>query len=325
MLSSSKRKRAAAVRKSHCHLKAVSLADPAYKKAVNDFFTASVTGDLFPNGDISSALLGNRANEKVTARIISKCTGVAAGLEEVKFFFSRKHRFLKGGIEFIQSAGDGQKIRRGTVLGVLKGRVGDILSIERTVLNFLQRMGGIATMTNDLVKAVSHYTLVTSTRKTILGLTDKKAVVVGGGGTHRINLSDAVLIKDNHISIVKGDLRALMGQMAKIPSACRFVEIEVTSAKQAKLVVDIFSEAEKSYPLHVPFFLMFDNCRPADIKPVIDSLRRRPDCRNIYFEASGGINGKNIRSYAKSGVDVISSGTLTHSAPALDISLEIDA
>ena len=317
-------KRARAVRKTHYCRKAVSLADPGYKKAVIDFFTSSISQDLNPKGDISTIALGSRASKKVTALIIAKCAGVAAGFEEAAFIFKRRYPFFRHKISFKPLIQDGDKIKQGQGLAVLAGAANDLLAAERTLLNFLQRMGGIATLTSEYVKAVPLNVLVAPTRKTLCGLLDKKSVTVGGGGTHRINLSDAILIKDNHLKLLHGNLNALFDLLSEAKLKGRFIEIEVTSVNQAIEAINFHSLFSRKRFCRVPFFLMFDNFKPAEIRKVIHAAKKTGTCENIFFEASGGINGKNILSYAKSGVDVISSGALTHSAPALDISLEID-
>ena len=252
--------------------------------------------DLAREGDITSNLLID-ANEVECVKIVAKQDGVLAGLEEVCWFL-RQHK-----IKCQSKIRDGQKISTGQTILVLQGNLRKILSLERTALNVLQRMSGIATQTNQLVRKVGGKVLICPTRKTQWGLLDKKAVVIGGGGTHRLGLYDFVLIKDNHLKIANRESRIVNLKNS-------FWEVEVESTKQALAMVKLNPKA-----------MMFDNFKPANIKKAIKGIKTIN--KNIIFEASGGINEKNIVSYAKSGVDIISLGALTHSAKALDVSLEI--
>jgi nicotinate-nucleotide pyrophosphorylase (carboxylating) len=182
----------------------------------------------------------------------------------------------------------------------LNGTIKNILKTERTALNILQRMSGIATETNKLVKKIKHKSLLCSTRKTQWGLLDKKAVMLGGGGTHRLGLHDFILVKDNHLAATD---KINWQKLSK-----KFWEIEVDSTKQALV-----------FARYNPDAIMLDNFKPQTIKRTIKKLSPQ-----IIFEASGGITESNLFEYAKTGVDVISMGSLTHSTKSLNINLQVD-
>ena len=193
---------------------------------------------------------------------------------------------------------DGEVVKPGDKIYTFKGDLREVLKLERLILNILQRMSGIATATKTL--STGHHVLVAATRKTPWGLLDKKAVVVGGGGSHRLGLYDWILIKDNHLRIT--------GFNFKRPK--NFWEIEV----------DQENDLAKALALR-PDAIMFDNFSPEKIKKMINQVRKKYP--KIIFEASGMINEKTIKSYAKTGVDVVSVGAITHSVKALDLSLHI--
>jgi len=260
-------------------------------------------------GDITTHLL---IPEKVIvqAEIIAKETGVAAGIEEALIL-------LEGlGIKAKPLVKDGQKIAKGKVLIKIEGNAKNVLALERTVLNLLARMSGIATFTNRIVRKIrkaGYKTVIACTRKTAPGLEyfDKKAVLLGGGDTHRLHLDDMVLIKDNHIAIV-GNVKEAVKLAKKQASFSKKIEVEVSDVNEA-------IEAAKAGA----DIIMLDNFTPEKVKDAINRLKRENLRDKVLIEASGGINEKNIVNFAAAGVDIISLGALTHSAKALDISLEI--
>ena len=262
----------------------------------------------FDSYDITSRALLN--NSPITGEIICRESGVLAGISEAKYLARENQCVLQSFKK------DGESVSSGDVVGYLKGSAGNVLKLERTVLNLIQRMSGIATETNEFVKLVSGRVLVVPTRKTVWGLLDKKACVLGGGGTHRLNLSDAILVKDTHIDLENGNLYEIFRRLTKTKDRGRFIEVEVSSMKEA-------IEAAQMYVKYlantkIPFYLMLDNMSPAQIRNVIRRVSKK-----IYFEASGGINKRNVVAYSNTGVDVISIGRLTNSAQALDFSLKI--
>jgi nicotinate-nucleotide pyrophosphorylase (carboxylating) len=208
------------------------------------------------------------------------------------------------------------------VIAVLEGDAKEMLRMERTILNFLQHMCGVATAAQAYVrKCVRFPVLVCPTRKTPWGLLDKRACVVGGAGTHRLNLSDAVLVKDTHLDLLEHDYRMLADKLAAAQNLGRFVEIEVESMAEGRKASRILAALQKERS--IPCLIMLDNMKPDDIRKFVKELRSSKSWRNILIEASGGISLKNIKEYARTGVDVVSVGAMTHSAQALDISFKI--
>ena len=260
-------------------------------------------------GDVTTHLL---IPEKVMvqAEIIAKETGVAAGIEEALILLESL------GIKAKPLVKDGQKIAKGKVLIKIEGNAKNVLASERTVLNLLARMSGIATFTNRIVRKIrkaGYKTVIACTRKTAPGLEyfDKKAVLLGGGDTHRLHLEDMILIKDNHVAIV-GNVKEAVKLAKKQASFSKKIEVEVSDVNEA-------IEAAKAGA----DIIMLDNFTPEKVKDAINRLKKENLRDKVLIEASGGINEKNIVNFAAAGVDIISLGALTHSAKALDISLEI--
>lgn len=255
-------------------------------------------------GDVTSSILSNK---KITATIIARNEGIVAGTKYAKEIFAIKNcrvQVLKK---------DGQRVRENQAVLRIFGNAKSVLSCERTVLNLLSRMSGIATATNHLVcqvKSVNKKIDLYSTRKTAPGLRffDKEAVEIGGGRKHRVTLSDMIMIKDNHIAS-EGSMVELIKRAKK---KARTFEVEV----------DTFSDAILAVSLGVPI-IMLDNFSPQMIKKTILHLQKMNLRRNVCLEASGGINTKNIKEFAKTGVDMISVGSITNSAKAVDFSLEV--
>lgn len=242
---------------------------------------------------------------------LAKEGGVLAGLPLVSAAFEA----VDPSIDVHASLVDGAYLEPGMTIAHVEGPLAPILSAERIALNFLQRLSGVATATKRLTEAVAGLPVrIVDTRKTTPGLRalERYAVQVGGGQNHRFNLADGVLIKDNHIAA--GRARGLtLGQViaaarAGAPHTMR-IEVEVTS----------FEEAGEAVQTHADVILL-DNMTPSEMKRCVDMIAGR-----ALTEASGGITAENARAIAETGVDIISSGALTHSAPALDISLDIEA
>jgi nicotinate-nucleotide pyrophosphorylase (carboxylating) len=206
------------------------------------------------------------------------------------------------------------KVKKGQTLAVIRHNAAAILSCERVILNLMQRMSGIATLTNDFVKAVAGTkTKVLDTHKTIPGLRalDKYAVCCGGGVNHRLDLQDGILIKNNHISL-GGGLPTVLERALKGRKAGQIVQVEVRS--QAELEQAIAGGAES---------ILLDNMTPSVAKKAVKQIRAA--LPNVSIEASGGMTLKTVRDYALAGVDFISVGALTHSATAVDLSMRITA
>ena len=252
-------------------------------------------------GDITSKLLPKR---KISARIISRENAIVAGATYAKEIFKLKRinaRILKK---------DGSKIKPNQTIMIITGDAGNILTCERTALNLLTRMSGIATQTNQLVKKIPKKTKLYATRKTAPGLRyfDKEAVEIGGGKKHRLRLDEMVMIKDNHIA-VGGSLLTLIKKTKK---KYKKFEVEVENTADALLA------AKEGATI-----IMLDNFSPSQIKKTILVLKNQKLRNKVMLEASGGINSKNISKYGQTGVDIISVGNITNSVKGIDMSLEI--
>ncbi len=308
---------------SHKNDKYFSLINNDYVLLVNRFFEKSIEDDLGIHGDITSKAI---VPEKASGRgiVLSREKGIVAGLEEVKYFFG-KYRVKDLGAFVVKAlARDGDLVGSDQPVLQIFGKGRALLAIERTVLNYIQRMSGIATYTAGLVKMVPKNVLVCPTRKTLWGILDKKGAVVGGGGTHRLNLEDAVLIKSNHLVFSHG-FDEVFEKVMKSKMG-RFFEIEVRSPIEALTVAGLLSKIVNSANMkYATPVIMFDNFSARKIRATIDELKKKGFYKNILFEASGGINEKNIKLYAKSGVDTVSLGSITHSSRAMDFSMKIEA
>ncbi len=271
--------------------------------------------------DVTSSFLIPE-NQQGLGKILAHQAGVVAGVEEVQYFL-KKEISLKS-IRFGALVKDGDKVKNGAALATLEGPVRDLLKAERVVLNTLQRMSGIATQAHVLVQKVPKKVLIVPTRKTLWGLLDKKACTLGGAGTHRLDLQDAILVKDNHLNAIEKSFSQLFNRLTKIPSAklkqVRFIEVEVTSLAEFKKLLDDYHKATiKPNTLYV----MLDNFKVTNVKAAVKYLQKLPIADSVYLEASGGITFKNISAYGKSGVQIISSGSLTHSVTSFDCSFDL--
>lgn len=260
-------------------------------------------------GDITTSLLAPDGCT-VEADIIAKEAGVIAGIEEATVLLESL------GLRFEAYVKDGDEIKPKQVLIRVCGDARTILSAERTILNIMSRMSGIATATRKLVEKIQkagYKTKVACTRKTAPGLLyfDKKAVAIGGGDTHRFHLDDMILIKDNHIAIAGSVEKAVRTAREK---ASFSKKIEVEAAK----VEDVLRAAEVGADM-----VMLDNFSPKQVEEAVKLLKKAGYYGKVLLEASGGITAENIFEYASKGVDIISLGEITHSVKALDISLEI--
>ncbi len=202
----------------------------------------------------------------------------------------------------------------------------EILKLERTILNIISRMSGIATATNYLINKNDLKTQLVATRKTLWGLLDKKAVFIGGGLTHRLSLSDEILIKDNHIDIMVNNFHLTrLESLEKIlvfiknSQTKRPFEIEVENEKEAYFLNNFYQKMNITAPL----IIMLDNFESKIALRTIKTIKQQKNIISVIFELSGGINEDNIKDYDKIGADVISIGALTHSVKALNISLKL--
>jgi nicotinate-nucleotide pyrophosphorylase (carboxylating) len=260
-------------------------------------------------GDITAAAIAP-ANLATQAEVVAKADGTVAGLEETIALAELI------GLKVECECADGQEVKSGQRIMLLSGDAQTILTAERTMLNLLSRMSGIATTTKNLtakIKKANLKTRIAATRKTALGFMyfDKKAVIIGGGDPHRLHLDDMVLIKDNHL-VLAGSLENALKLAKENASFSKKIEVEVTkpadALKAAQLGADI---------------IMLDNFSPMQAKEAVALLKKEGFYGKVLVEASGGITEDNLLDYAKAEVDLISLGALTHSVKALDISLEI--
>ncbi|MHA1580880.1 MAG: carboxylating nicotinate-nucleotide diphosphorylase [Candidatus Baldrarchaeia archaeon] len=260
-------------------------------------------------GDITTEIIVPE-NLRVKAQIIAKAPGIIAGIEEASILLKELNVNVKSAIN------DGSNVDAGTVIMEIEGPAKSILICERTVLNLLMRMSGIATLTHQMVekaKKANPKIIVAGTRKTAPGLRyfDKKAIRIGGGDTHRLRLDDYILIKDNHI-VITGGVKEAIKKVKEAASFTKKIGIEVQSVEDALIAAKEGAD-----------IIMLDNMKPNEIKKIIKRLKEEGLRSKVLVEASGGIIPDNVEEYAETGVDIISSGYLTHSVKALDISLEI--
>ncbi|MBP1912573.1 nicotinate-nucleotide pyrophosphorylase (carboxylating) [Thermococcus stetteri] len=256
-------------------------------------------------GDVTSEAV---IPEELGARavIIAKQDGVIAGIEEANALFEHF------GVKVKVKKRDGERVKKGDIVLELEGNARAILLVERTALNIMGRMSGIATEVRRLsetVKKVNPKVRVAGTRKTLLKPIDKRALLIGGGETHRFSLSDAILIKDNHLALVPLE-EAI--KRAKEFSVYKVVEVEVESLEDALRAARAGADV-----------IMLDNMKPDEIAEVVEALKREGLRKRVRIEVSGGVTPENITEYAKLDVDVISLGYLTHSVKNFDVSLEI--
>ena len=290
------------------HASSASTVLPPLPPSVFRLIDLALDEDL-GRGDLTSeAIFGE--HDQTRATLLAKSALCLSGLDVVQAVFHR----VDARIVCQPLYRDGSLVRPGTPVMNVEGPVRGVLAAERTVLNFLQRLSGIATLTRKYVDSVAGTgTRLVDTRKTLPGFRflDKRAVRHGGGHNHRADLGSGVLIKDNHIAAAGSVTAAIEAVRESAPHSVR-IEVEVTTLAQ-------ISEALAAQA-HV---LLFDNMSPAQVKEALTLLPPRGDVRRPLVELSGGITLGTLRSYAEAGADLISVGALTHSAPAADISLEV--
>jgi nicotinate-nucleotide pyrophosphorylase (carboxylating) len=308
----------------------LTLENKEYKLWVFRYTFLEFEKDLGEYGDITTDGL-IKDGKNITARIYANENGIMAGGEEIHFFLMASDPTFKPRLSTItitQRLEDGKYFTKDDMLIELNGDAKHILKAERVILNLLQHMTGIATQTQKIVektKRINPHILVVPTRKTTWGLLDKKAVTLGGGGTHRLNLSDAVLIKDNHLTLFEGDVNKLLRSFHPPVSPYKFFEIEFEDFEKIPEYAKLIHELQKNNALPKPVIIMFDNVSPENINKTLNIIQQEPYYDELLFEASGGINEENISEYAKTGVDLISLGSLTQKITPIDLSLEIGA
>jgi nicotinate-nucleotide pyrophosphorylase (carboxylating) len=272
---------------------------------IEDAVKAALKEDLGHGFDITSDLL---IPASATARGVLRAreAGKLAGLIVALSTFS----ILDGDFEMSVNVSDGEDMKAGKVIAEIEGPARAMLTAERVALNFLNHMSGVATMTAEFVREIKGTGAeICDTRKTLPGLRlfQKYAVYIGGGSNHRFGLDDAVLIKDNHIAVA-GSIGGAIDQVRMLAGHTKKIEIEVDSIKQLEEVLE-HGGAD---------IVMLDNFTPANLKKAVKLAKG-----HVTLEASGGVSLENVKEIAKTGVDYISVGALTHSAPQLDIGLDI--
>jgi nicotinate-nucleotide pyrophosphorylase (carboxylating) len=263
-------------------------------------------------GDLTCAAV-IPADLRGEANFVSRSVGVAAGLVVAPIIYAR----TKADVQFFPLVEDGARLQPGTALAVVRGSMAAILSTERIVLNFLQRLSGVASLTRKYVDLVADLPVkVLDTRKTTPGwrLLEKYAVRCGGGHNHRMGLYDGVMLKDNHLAAL-----ARAGGKGTITEAVRLVREKYRSTVPVEVEVDTLEQLDEALSCN-PDVILLDNM---SVEMLREAVRRRNTLAPaIQLEASGGINSQTLRGIAETGVDRISIGALTHSAPALDIGLD---
>lgn len=302
----------------------LSLKNRGYRSTVRRMLEALVQDDLAA-GDLTSAALALEAT-RVRATVVARQAGVIAGLEEFGFLY-RRHN-----IKVTFSKEDGDAIQPGDAVLSMQSDQRKLLGLERVGLNLLQRMSGIATAARRLHERVSESgsrTRIVGTRKTLWGMLDKRALHLGKAGTHRLGLSDAILIKNNHLAILaRSEEEAVPLAVArawKLRRKAAFIEVEVRSAGAAQIAAETFRRLRESAAEDYPGIVMLDNMSPSQARSTVEMLRQKGLWPHTLIEASGGIAESNLLEYAACGVDVISLGSLTHSARALDLHQRISA
>jgi len=278
------------------------------RKLVEEQLVHFLNDDIGQGDATTSAIIP--ADLTVTAKVIAKETGIAAGIKEAVILAQLMDLKIKTNIT------DGDEIKNRQVLMQITGDAQTILTVERTLLNLLSRMCGIATATHKLIKkleSIESQARIAATRKTAPGLSyfDKKAIIIGGGDSHRLHLDDMILIKDNHIALLDNPVDAVK-LAKKNMSFSKKLEVEITDAK------DILQVAKAGADI-----IMLDNFTPEEAYKAAEALKNAKLPHEVLLEVSGGINDETLIDYAKAKVDIISIGALTHSTKALDISLEI--
>tara|TARA_B100000686_G_scaffold348133_1_gene438470 strand:+ start:224 stop:1057 length:834 start_codon:yes stop_codon:yes gene_type:complete len=267
---------------------------------IKNIVKLALNEDLYPSGDITSSLVRN--NKTIKMKLISNQKAVIGGLKFAKQTF----KLIDKNIKFILKKKEGSSVKKNDLIAIIKGKTQNILIGERVALNFISHISGIATKTNKFVKLVRKNCKICCTRKTIpnMRVIQKYAVKLGGGTNHRFNLSDEYLIKDNHIAC--SDIKTL-------------VSLAIKNKKGKKITVEIDNLNQLKKILGLKFnTVLFDNMNVRNLKAGVKLVKK-----NYETEASGNITFKSIKKVAATGIDRISIGSITHSATAVDLKLEI--
>lgn len=296
----------------------LTIENPAYRHSILALTDALLQDDLL-GGDVTGAAMDMKP-ARVSASVIAADAGIIAGLQEFALLYRGR------GVDVVLEKRDGDAIRPGDVVLLAQGEQTKLLALERVGLNLLQRMSGIASAshgTQERVRDSGSETRIVGTRKTPWGLLDKRALHLGGAGTHRLNLGDAILIKNNHLKLLadrEEEAAPLAIERAwKMRGKSAFIEVEVRGEAAAHAAAARFRKLLEQSGEEYPCVLMLDNMTPVQISAILETLRRENLLDYVLVEASGGISEANVVEYAASSVDAISIGALTHSARALDL------
>jgi nicotinate-nucleotide pyrophosphorylase (carboxylating) len=303
----------------------LTLENPAYLRVLRSLLNAVLVPDLAPR-DLTVAALEIK-NRRAAAQVLAREPGVAAGSEEYAYLLRAR------GVKVTLKKDDGDLFQTSDVLLRAEGGENKLLSLERVGLNLLQRMCGIATATQRLQERARRQcpaTRIVGTRKTPWGLLDKRAIHLGGGGTHRLGLGDGIVVKNNHLALLARS-EQLAAPLAvektwKSRRRAAFIEVEVRSEEGALAAARAFKRLRAQAPSatrEYPCLVMLDNLLPDDVRQIIVAMRREKVWDGTLVEASGGISETNMELYAAAEVDAISLGALTHSVRALDLSQRI--
>ncbi|MDA9177973.1 carboxylating nicotinate-nucleotide diphosphorylase [Candidatus Pelagibacter sp.] len=270
------------------------------KEFIHNTTKRALNEDLYPSGDITSSLV--RSNKDIKIKLLSNQNAIIGGLLFAKHTFD----LVDNKIKFNVKKKEGSQVKKGSLIATIEGKAKNILIAERVALNFLSHISGIATKTNQFVKLAGKKSKICCTRKTIpnLRVIQKYAVKLGGGTNHRFNLSDEYLIKDNHIA--SSNIRSLVSLAIKNKKK-RKITVEVDNLRQLKTIMGLKFNT-----------VLFDNMSIKNLKAGVKIAKK-------YYEteASGNISLKTVKSIAATGVNRISVGSITHSAPAVDLKLEL--
>ena len=310
---------------------ALTLQNLAYSRLVRIVTEELLRADKEPRSpvgwpcDLTVEALGATRGES-EAQILANDTGVLAGLQEATWFFTNF------GARVTPHSNDGESLEPGKAVLTVEGDSGLLLSLERVALNVLQRMSGIATAARrmqDRVHRRAPQTHVVATRKTPWGLLDKRAAHLGGAGTHRLGLGDAILIKGNHLELFG------VNEQDAVPLALRkawksreratFIEVEVTGREGALAAGRTFRELRRGGDESYPCLVMLDNRAPGEVAGIITALKDQGFWDDVLLEISGGISEATLDAYAGCGADALSTGALTHLCRALDLRCKLEA
>ena len=269
------------------------------KEFIKSTVKLALNEDLYPSGDITSSLI--KDDKTVTFKLIANQSAIVGGL----LFAKQTFALIDDKIKFIIKKKDGSKVKKGSLVALIKGNAKNILIAERVALNFLSHISGISTKTNEFVKLAGKKTKICCTRKTIpnLRVIQKYAVKLGGGTNHRFNLSDEYLIKDNHIA--SSDLKTLVLKAIKNKKGKK-ITVEVDKIKQLKSILGLKFNT-----------VLLDNMSVKNLKYGVKIAKKFYET-----EASGNVTLKTVKAIASTGINRISVGSITHSAPAIDFKLE---